>query len=460
MKRAIAVNAKPPRHDQMRGFSLLDVAIVIGIVGLIVSGFLASYKLYQTIRANAVTEENFQTVQMALGAYKAINARYPVPMGYGLSEADDEYGLSSTNTGSCSGTPPKGRVCSSTDSGQTILIGLIPFAELNIAPAAARDGYGRLFTYAISERQTQAGGNDPAFRDICVRSQDIHNDGSVQEVDCSTPADQNPRVEVVLISHGRDGVGAWLPSGSLYKACGPEPGDGGIEPAQKKNCDYDHVFVRASRTNKDNAAHAVDPVLRQPIILRADGAGKNDDIIKTEIREDTNYWNQLTANTNARISNVNAYKVGIGTNTPEAPLHVDGNVRADSILAEEMCADATTCLTVGAIADDLTQMECSDSAGNPTGMVKEISNNEVTCRYVVEPADCAAHQYVNGFDADGQPICADMPAACGPAHNRNDGSPPPAGELCYNGTAGAVAGAGPWTWRCTLGTQAANCTKN
>jgi type II secretory pathway pseudopilin PulG len=451
-------HATSPRHHRMRGFSLLDVAIVIGIVGILVAGFLASYKLYQSIRAAQVTEENFQIVQRALGAYKATRAKYPAPAGYRLSDDDDQYGLSSTSiTNNCASAPSAGHICRSNGAaGEKVLVGLVPFVDLNIPPAAARDGYGRLFTYAVSEKQTQANGNNPALRYVCVQSQDVRDNGSIDAAVNCTLANENPPSEVAIVSHGRDGVGAWLPSGVQYKACAKEPGEISLpNPSQLENCDFDATFIRPARRIDSGGV-----VLRQPSVFRGAGAYKNDDAIQLEIREDTNYWSQIDTNSNQKITNVNAYKVGIGTTAPDAQLHVEGNMKADSVLTREVCADGSSgpCLKVEAIAGDIEDMECS-SGGNPTGMVKAIVNNKVECRYIVEPKECPSHQYTNGFDVNGLPVCVDMPASCGPEHNTTGTTAPVAANRCYNGTASAVSGTGPWTWTCTLGGQSVNCKK-
>lgn len=79
------------RTHTERGFSLIDVAVVMAIVGVLLAGFLATYKMYQATRASTVTEENFMAAQEALGAFVANWNRYPAA--FGLTTGDTKYGV-------------------------------------------------------------------------------------------------------------------------------------------------------------------------------------------------------------------------------------------------------------------------------------------------------------------------------------------------------------------------------
>lgn len=459
------------------GFSLIDVAVVMAIVGILLAGFLATYKMYQATRATTITEENFMASQEALGAFIPFKGnRYPRPAPFGLSDGEAGYGeeveVADIHGSACTNTTAKGKVCRGTGvGGKTVLIGALPFADLNMSDTQARDGYGRMFTYAVTEELTQPNGIDPLDvnadnvpdRDadgdvmykhyVCVKTQDINDNGTVTLADC-TKANDNPPRPIALISHGSDGVGGWLPSGTLYSPCGAV-----AAASQNDNCNFDGTFIQATRrTSDDNGTPgdtSDDFLRRQPIIVQGDNANKNDDKIQVEVREDGNYWGMAGAAGSEKIGNKYNYKVGIGVlNPPTNPLEVGGNVLAEQgVLSNELCADGTNCLKTEALAGQDPDMNCGQ-----LGMVRDIKNNQVTCVHLAQPnTSCTSTQYIVGFNVNGTPVCRDLPATCGSAHGEYRTVAPAVGERCANGTQNSFAGTNPWTWSCTLGSQTVNC---
>lgn len=467
--------AKTGIHNNERGFSLLDLAVIMAIVGVMLSVFLATYKLYQTTHAIDVTEENFIATQDALGAFIPFNSkRYPRPAPFGLKDGDAGYGEQAADAdivpaATCVANAA-GKVCRATGpNGKNVLVGVIPFAEINIPDAQARDGYGRLFTYAVSEELTKAtvdesideegpdglavsgGDGVPDQYSVCVDAFDLNDDGTTSTTACG--AADNPLRTVAIVSHGANGVGAWLPTGKRYTACGTVAGQN-----ENENCNYDAKFVQAMRKTLVDGAE-----LRQPILILGSAANRNDDKIEVEVREDGNFWKDDGSN---EIKNNANYRVGIGVTKPSMPLEVNGNIKVSNttdpvssaevpskVLAEKLCADGTTaCLETEAIAGDLPSMDCG-----ALGMVKNIVNNQVECEYVLNPGQtCSSTQYVSGIDNNGNIVCSELTrATCGPAHNSYTTTPPSVSERCAIGTDNSFTGSSPsWTWKCTDTTSA------
>ena len=514
-----------PGATPARGFSLIDLAIVMTIVGVLLAGFLTTYKLYQTTHAMAVTEQNFNAVQEAIGAYISVQKHYPVPAGYGLVDGETGYGLSASaaNITTCGSTPGHGKVCkggNGVDSEQ-VLVGLVPFSDLNLAPEQARDGYGRLFTYAVSQALTVASADpnangssdliDEANYHVCIKKHVIDTTaGTSVDVNCEVPGpanvdtgewrdgvdyktgnivsyscvtyrakrdhksesphtspppatpgnvpgtdpttwevyDFNPLKPMVVISHGRDGKGAWLPGGGRYLSCG-----GGV---QAENCNYDGIF--ATSVTKPIPATGSQPAVCSTRALSTSAASADDDDMRTEAKEDVNLWAQISDT----IANRYSYKVGIGVSTPQAPLDVNGAIKADKMLSNNYCNDSTTCIKTASIVDDDDQMKCSD-----IGLVASIVDNKVTCSFPSLGSDQPSSEgvpcqgqnvYIAGFDTY-NPICQVMPVTCGTAHQTETSQAPSTpNELCRNGTPSAVAGSNPWHWSCTGGTNTVNCS--
>ncbi len=380
------------------------------------AGFLAGYKIYQAQRAVTVTEENMTAVQEALGAYVAITNKYPIPAHYGLTEGDAAYGKEGTNIGTCANaTDAVGKTCraaTGVPAGKNVLTGMVPFAELNLTPQMVRDGYGRMLTYAVSADLTATNGADPVLvgsdlvynHHVCVEYQNIDVAGNFSTVSCAVNADpllNNPPRAIALVSHGKDGIGAWLPSGRQFQACGAL-----ADGSQNNNCNFGGRFTQATATTvrvMHDTGNTVNEG-RRPAIMSATGSRLNDDTLQTEIREDTNFW---ALDPTDNIANRYSYHVGIGLSTaPDAPLDVGGRILVEEkILAEELCKDGTsTCLETAAIAGQKPEMECS-----ALGMVETVHNNVVKCMYPVASTLCPGNQYATGFGPAGQPICVDPP---------------------------------------------------
>ena len=475
-----------PNRSRMggeQGFSLIDVAVVMAIVGILLAGFLATYKMYQATRASTITEENFIASQDGLGGFVPNHSnRYPRPAPFGLQDGQAGFGeevAAGDIIPSCNSTNAVGKVCRSNTGfgGKSVLIGLLPFGDLNMPESQARDGYGRYFTYAVSEELTVAQGAMPIYaytvdtngdsvinaednpssityrNHVCVKRRELNDAGTFSTVDCTASSGANPARAIALVSHGSDGLGAWQPSGSLYMPCGSV---GANETSQSENCNFDGVFIQSMRRAVNNNGTPSNPAddfeLVMPMQVRGDNANKNDDTVQVEVREDANYWGNNTSD----ISNKYSYKVGIGVDAPTKPLEVAGNIRAeDAVLSEKLCTD-TKCLETEAIAGIKEDMNCGE-----LGMVKQIHNNRVECVTVAKPNEgCPSGTILVGVKSDGTADCqAAQDPLCGRAHGENRTSTPPASDRCTVGSDSnfSGSGSGPWSWQCSQSGKTVNC---
>ncbi len=413
---------------RQRGLTLIEVAIGMIILGILMSGALAIYRVQQHMRAAEVTARNLETVEEALGTFVSRFNRYPIPMAFAVVEGETGYGQSSALAGSCNASPPTdNRICRSTGAGGgNVLIGSLPFHDLNLPADKTVDGYGRRFTYAVTEMMTvPETPTVPWVPAVCVRRQEMNASGSIVEVDCTAP--DNPPQDIALVSHGRDGQGAWTPEGSAHITCGT---DG----------------PRKQDANCDNDGHFLQPRGR----FQGDTAEYNDDVISVDVLPDSNHWQELTEG----IFNRGEHFVGLGVENPGAALDVAGNIKADNLRAIELCErdgdNAINCFTPEKIAGQDPLMRCGEA-----GLVSGIDHGQVRCQGLMNSFSCPPDQPLSGINADGSPRCGGgggttaINGACGPAHGTPTATAPTS-NLC-NSTGGTptVSGTGPWTWTCT-----------
>lgn len=251
---------------------LMAVIVVVGgAFGLI--KFLGQYS--STVQL-ITTKDRLTDGRKALLQFVQHNNRLPCPANPRLlnppqSAADAMYGLEDT-TANCSQTLtfPFGSL--------TNAIGAIPWKTLGLPLEAALDGYGRLIRYQVVIAATSRLPADVSA--IGDRGIALNNPCTITSIPCNisvylytapgqtpapglpksstnqnelyacnqTPNDNscNARAVAVLLSHGRDGAGAYLPSGAQLPA--PNPA---LYPEQALNASLSSQLITFNNASLD-----------------------------------------------------------------------------------------------------------------------------------------------------------------------------------------------------------------
>lgn len=371
----------------IRAFSLIELAIAMALLGLF---FASSLQVYQVKRQELVKNQvdaNFRAIYNALGKYVALNGRYPRPMPQLYTRADAGYGLEKatpfaagdcTGIGLCRGTGGDDTIDADTDADE-VLVGGVPFKTLGLAESQSLDGYGRRFTYAVSEEMTVAGNTSSSYGAVLVKAMGFSAGSGTPFL--STPSESIPHV---IVSHGKDGIGAYTLEGKLARACGS------VMTSQDENCNNDGIFIRTrdGQVSSDTSIY------------------KNDDLIETDIWSDNNYW----AIQAEGIYNRYIQQVGIGRNNPTEMLDVVGNIKTTTARASQICTNKTKgsgdryCFQADQIGG--SGMNCGG------GLMIGIQNNMAVCAQVEIPTSeiyrvpCPYGQFMTGIGATGIISCA------------------------------------------------------
>jgi prepilin-type N-terminal cleavage/methylation domain-containing protein len=122
------------------GFTLVEIAIVVVIIGLAGSAIINAYATLSAKSQKSLTAVHLEIVQDALGAYVERNFRLPCPMRANYAAAAAEpYGYeagSGVNGGNIPANCP-------------VLEGLVPFKTLGIDQSMIKDGFGFALTYRV-----------------------------------------------------------------------------------------------------------------------------------------------------------------------------------------------------------------------------------------------------------------------------------------------------------------------
>lgn len=218
---------KHKQHE--RGFTLVEMAIAMMIVALLLAPALGLYFRYTSFQDREQTFNAMTQARNAIGGFRSIYGRYPCPADPTLPPDDLDYGYEEPT---CSGGGVDTATSVRSDivlANPTILIGAVPFRQMNMMEDDALDGYGNRLTYAVMESMTDPTTFDPGLGGISVVD---HNNQSVID-----PPDS---AHIVLLSHNKNSAGAYTRDGGISEGACP----GGT--LETENCDGDEVFRVAS----------------------------------------------------------------------------------------------------------------------------------------------------------------------------------------------------------------------
>ncbi|MBV8939597.1 MAG: type II secretion system protein [Alphaproteobacteria bacterium] len=201
------------------GFSLLEMTLVMMILAMVASMFLTTAASKINEKKKDITLTHLQEVQDALVSFRQANHRLPCPAAAALNISSSSYGReAANNNANCTGGSPAADVF-----GNGVAIGTVPTKNLGLPDDDMYDGWGNKLTYGVDTRATV----DCAF----TKAYAAITDTSTVFITVND-ANGNPRTTnawFVLVSHGQNGHGAFLPSGSRYS-------NGSVNANELLNC--------------------------------------------------------------------------------------------------------------------------------------------------------------------------------------------------------------------------------
>ena len=197
-----------------KGFTLIEIAIVLVIVGLLLGGLLMPLATQVEGQRRIETEKALKEINDAMIGFAQTNGRFPCP-----ANPSTATGVVGAGVERVTGLPTA-PVCGAVGNE----IGVVPWVTLGVSEL---DAWGRRFTYRIIPSFADAASNPPGTVTppaTCTTiptnaSFALCSDGDMDiRIGPAPAALLATAIPAVIVSHGKNGRGAYLPTG-LQMTC-------------------------------------------------------------------------------------------------------------------------------------------------------------------------------------------------------------------------------------------------
>ena len=412
------------------GFTLIEMAVVIMILGIAIAAATPLYKQYLTDREREATEDVIRMASAELGNFRSLRGRYPCPASLtDVRGVDPTYGYEGDcappplpavpqAVGTCAGgicieqSIPARLIDIDPDPAATnfirprVRVGWLPFRELNMDEKEVLDGHGNRLLYVVTERLAV----DTTFQADHGGVEILNGQG------VSVLGDNSGSAHFIVISPGPNSLGGWTRDGIQM----PCPDAGSVEE-QNSTCTIDLVNNSAIYQDAEGNIAGGNTNFDDSIIYFTQAQMP---LWQMSVNDPLNIYQKTSGNVGVRIPTTFSFNVRTA---------VDGNILVDDdpvtpgvsegiVFANQFCteADASDCMQPETIAGT------PETVGGvpPTGGLKcpagtymtGISNNAPECEPIASDVliRCPPGEVMTGIDADGDIDCDPSPADCPP----------------------------------------------
>lgn len=231
-----------PCASTHKGFSLVEIAIVLVIVGLLLGGLLLPLSAQVEGRRISETEKAMEEIKQALIGFAITNGRLPCPASGAIATGAANAGMEQyTGTGAT-------LACTAAE-------GVLPWATLGVSEL---DAWGRRYGYRLTlwfgrglgQTTFGPGCTPPSVPTSAAFA--LCTAGDINVKDSAAGNSIAANIPALVVSYGPNGLGAYTSSGTQISAAGA-----GADEAE--NTDADAIFV--SHVPSNTAANKFDDLV-------------------------------------------------------------------------------------------------------------------------------------------------------------------------------------------------------
>jgi len=217
-----------------KGFTLIELSIVLAIIGLVVAMGVSSLNASLKSKKRNATIEKLEMIQKAIQDFRGREGRLPCVGERDSIRTDPDYAREINCDAAGAGSATTFAAVPGFSGPGRVLIGVVPTRSLSLPDSFFRDGWDNRFLYAVTEdmADTNTAAGDP---DIDVQDE---NDLTVAG---------GRAFSYVILSHGQDRKGSYLfTTGAVAEGCGAGTQDqencGSIAPGVEDALFRDTLF--------------------------------------------------------------------------------------------------------------------------------------------------------------------------------------------------------------------------
>lgn len=384
------------------GFTLVEMAMVLVIIGLVVAPAVGLYNLYSAQQREDKTIMAMNAAWNAIDGFRSMYGRYPCPAPYNAIRTSSAYGHEALDAaGNCddslTGITSSVSFRSALPAGDNeVFVGSIPFRQMNLREDLILDGYGARLTYAVTGIQT----DDTTYA--------ANNGGITIQDAAGTQLTQVPdSAHVVVISHGKRNAGAVNLAGQFV---GGALACAGLAAEETENCDMDQTFV------EDQTSTTFDDLVyfgTADDVGQWQGSAASD--MDIHLRRSTSITMGIDeSDPTVGFSSADIRRIGVDDAIVKAT--TDVSLASTGRFVTSLICDetGTECFPPNLIAGQIAAgegMECPPATPYMTG----IQNGTPICTDEITFECPDPNDFIVGVGANGEIICDTVPpAACPP----------------------------------------------
>jgi len=215
-----------------RGFTLIGLSIALVIIAALLGGGIAMFIIKKHEAQYNATVNIMSNIEQALQSYEISFNRLPCPSSLTATATDPNYGLEAANPGigNCAGAVPAvNALYQNRNNTYRVAEGGVPTTALKLPESYMYDGWGHRIRYAVDTSLTVLNSNASGSNSKGTNSNSTG--GQSDDLCFPTPSgltvynyNGSPAIfhsnnaAYVLLSHGANGHGAYMPDGTILNA--------------------------------------------------------------------------------------------------------------------------------------------------------------------------------------------------------------------------------------------------